>query len=71
MNGGGVYKGDGRSLEQIAEDLGLDPMTSMAIAARTPQKSALKFFRILYPTISSRANCTSIVNVPQGQLQNI
>lgn len=71
MNDGGIYKGDGRSLEQLAEDLGLDQMTSMSVAARTPQKSALKLFRILYPTNSCRAKCRSITNVPQEQLVNI
>lgn len=71
LSAGNLFKGDGRSLEQIAEDLGVDQTTSIFVAARTPQKSALKLFRTLYPTIGSRANCRSISKVPQKQLDDI
>ena len=71
MDNNGVYAGDGRSLDQLGEDLGIDPASLATVAARTPQKSALKLFRLLYPTIGSRANCRSISSVPQEQLDNI
>ncbi|CAF1547364.1 unnamed protein product, partial [Rotaria magnacalcarata] len=48
-----------------------DNTNLITVAARTPQKSALKLFRILYPTIGSRANCISISNIPDEKLTNI
>jgi hypothetical protein len=71
INGDGSYSGDGRSLEKIGEDLGLDPMSLAIVIARTPQKSSLKLFRLLYPTILERAAVGSIQNLPQEQLENI
>ena len=43
----------------------------MIVAARTPQRSALKLFRLLHPTIGKRAECRSITNMRQEMLQNI
>ncbi|CAF0969744.1 unnamed protein product [Adineta steineri] len=71
MTNNGLFKGDGRTLKRIAHDLGLDETATITIAARTPQRSSLKLFRLIYPTISSRANCISIGSVPQAQLNNI
>ena len=71
INGDGSYSGDGRSLEKIGEDLGLDPMSLAIVVARTPQKSSLKLFRLLYPTIHERAAVGSIQTLPQEQLENI
>ena len=71
MSSNGVFVGDGRSLEQIGHELGIDSTSLAVISARTPQKSALKIFRLLYPTVGSRANCRSISAVPQEQLDNI
>jgi hypothetical protein len=71
INGDGSYSGDGRSLEKIGEDLGLDSVSLVTVAARTPQKSALKLFRLLFPTIRDRACIGSIKNMPQEQLGNI
>ncbi|CAF4637124.1 unnamed protein product, partial [Rotaria sp. Silwood2] len=71
MNNKASFQGDGRSLDKIIEDLKLDEVSFITVAARTPQKSALKLFRLLYPTVSSRANCGSISRVPRAQLDNI
>ncbi|CAF1233897.1 unnamed protein product [Adineta ricciae] len=71
MKNNGRFKGDGRTLEKIGEDLGLDKTSLITVAARTPQKSALKIFRLLYPTIGSRADCMSISAIPKEQLENI
>ncbi|CAF1421172.1 unnamed protein product [Adineta ricciae] len=71
ISSNGVFVGDGRSLEQIGHELGIDTTSLATISARTPQKSALKIFRLLYPTVGSRANCGSISAVPQEQLENI
>ena len=71
MDNHGVYVGDGRTLEQICAALRLDPAALVAIAARTPQTSALKIFRLLYPTVASRAGCQSISRIPQEQLNDI
>ncbi|CAF1464160.1 unnamed protein product [Adineta steineri] len=66
-----AFPGDGRNLKSIGEDLGLEPENLVTVAARTPQKSALKLFRLLYPTIGNRAACVSISKLPKEQLQNI
>ncbi|UJR19819.1 hypothetical protein I4U23_022952 [Adineta vaga] len=71
LNSNGMFTGDGRTLDQIGEDLGVDPASLATVLARTPQKSSLKLFRLLYPTISSRAHCRSILSVPDEQLTNI
>ncbi|CAF1110826.1 unnamed protein product [Rotaria magnacalcarata] len=71
MKNNGAFKGDGRSLNKIGQDLGLDETSLISVAARTPQKSALKLFRLLYPTVGSRAECGSISKVPPKQLENI
>ena len=71
MNNNGTFKGDGRTLEKLGEDLGLEGTVMVTVAARTPQKSALKLFRLLYPTINERARCRSISKIPKEQLQNI
>jgi hypothetical protein len=71
MNNNGSFVGDDRSLKQIGEDLGLDEASLATVVARTPQKSALKLFRLLYPTVGSRANCGSISKMCQEQLKNI
>ncbi|CAF3780868.1 unnamed protein product [Rotaria socialis] len=71
LDNNATFRGDGRSLDKIGEDLGLDSTNLITVAARTPQKSALKLFRILYPTIGSRANCISISNIPDEKLTNI
>ncbi len=65
------FCGDGRDLVQIGEDLKLDTTALMTVAARTPQKSALKLFRLLYPTTNGRARLVSISNVEQQKLKNI
>lgn len=67
----GTFSGDGRNLSQIDEDLGVDEANLATVAARTPQRSALKLFRALYPTIAKRADCRSIRNLPQAMLDNI
>ncbi|CAF4980346.1 unnamed protein product [Rotaria sp. Silwood1] len=71
LNSNGAFRGDGRSLSSIGDELGIDEMHRITVAARTSQKSALKIFRLLYPTISLRANCISIAKLPETQLQNI
>ena len=71
MNNNGPFSGDGRTLKGIGKELGIDEASLVTIAARTPQKSALKLFRLLYPTVDSRAKCGSISKVPQEQLENI
>lgn len=71
INNNASFVGDGRDLNQIGEDLGLDQTSLLTVVARTPQKSALKLFRLLYPTISSRANCISISRMCQVELTNI
>ena len=71
MDNHGVYTGDGRTLEQIGAALGIDPASLVSVAARTPQKSALKLFRLLYPTVASRARCQSISRMSQEQLNDI
>jgi hypothetical protein len=58
-------------MKQIGKDLGLDEASLVTVAARTPQKSALKLFRLLYPTVGSRAKCMSISKIPQEQLDHI
>jgi hypothetical protein len=65
------FNGDGRDLKKIGEDLGLDEASLLTVVARTPQKSALKLFRLLYPTIGSRANCISISEMAQAQLEDV
>ncbi len=71
MNNNGVFRGDGRTLDKIGKDLGLDAANLVTVAARTPQRSALKLFRLLFPTIGSRAECVSITNIPQKTLHDI
>jgi hypothetical protein len=71
MNNNISFTGDGRDLKKIGEDLGLDEASLLTVVARTPQKSALKLFRLLYPTIGSRAGCISISEMAQEQLENI
>ena len=71
MNNRAIFQGDGRSVNTIVQDLGVDEVSLATVAARTPQKSALKLFRLLYPTVSSRAKCGSISRVPQAQLDNM
>jgi len=71
MNNKGLFKGDGRSLKTIAKALKINETNLITVAARTPQKSALKLFRLLYSTISSRAELGSISKVPAQQLENI
>ena len=71
MDNHGAYGGDGRTLEQIGAALGTDSTALVSVAARTPQKSALKIFRLLYPTVDSRARCQSISRIPQEQLNDI
>ncbi|CAF3393930.1 unnamed protein product [Rotaria socialis] len=71
LNNNGTFRGDGRNLTSVGKDLGLDEANLITVAARTPQKSALKLFRLIYPTIGLRAGCVSISNVPEEQLQNI
>ncbi|CAF2154232.1 unnamed protein product [Rotaria magnacalcarata] len=71
MKNNGAFKGDRRSLNKIGQDLGLDETSLISVAACTPQKSALKLFRLLYPTVGSRAECGSISKVPPKQLENI
>ncbi|CAF1228441.1 unnamed protein product [Rotaria magnacalcarata] len=71
MNSNTSFRSDGRSLAKIGEDLGLDEPSLMIVAARTPQKSALKLFRLLYPTIGNRTDCKSISDRPSEVLQNI
>jgi hypothetical protein len=71
MNNNGIFSGDGRSLEAIGDALGLDKTSLVTVAARTPQKSSLKLFRLLYPTVGSRANCISIAKIPKEKLENI
>ncbi|CAF1055761.1 unnamed protein product [Rotaria sordida] len=71
LNSNAAFRGDGKSLSSVGEELGIDETARITVAARTPQKSALKIFRLLYPTISLRANCISILKLPEEQLQNI
>ncbi|CAF4878636.1 unnamed protein product, partial [Rotaria sp. Silwood2] len=71
LNSNAGFRGDGRSLSSIGEELGIDETNLITVAARTPQKSALKLFRLLYPTIGLRASCISISKLPEEQLQNI
>ncbi|CAF1360031.1 unnamed protein product [Rotaria sordida] len=71
MNNKTSFQGDGRILDTIVDDLGLDEVSFITVAARTPQESALKLFHLLYPTVISRANCGSISRVHQAQLNNI
>ncbi|CAF3264893.1 unnamed protein product [Rotaria sp. Silwood2] len=71
LNSNMAFQNDERSLSKIGEDLGLDETSLITVAARTPQKSALKLFRLLYPTISSRASCKSISQIPSAVLDNI
>jgi hypothetical protein len=71
MNNNRAFRGDDTALEKIAEALGIDATSLVSIAARTPQKSSLKLFRLLYPTTGSRGKCRSISEVPGEQLQNI
>jgi hypothetical protein len=71
MSNNGAFKGDGRTLNKIGQDLHLDETSLIAVLARTPQKSALKLFRLLYPTVGGRAKCGSISNIPKQQLENI
>ena len=71
INNNGSFVGDGRNLQKIGEDLGLDEASLLTVAARTPQKSALKLFRLLYPTIASRAKCISILKISESVLDNI
>ena len=71
MNNKGAFRGDGRDLAKIGEDLGLSEASLVTVVARTPQKSALKLFRLIYPTVRSRAQCISISRIPRGLLENI
>jgi hypothetical protein len=71
MNNNVTFIGDDRDLKQIGEDLGLDEASLLTVTARTPQKSALKLFRLLYPTVGNRANCISIAKMNAQQLGNI
>ena len=63
--------GDGRDLAKISSDLGLDQASLTTVVARTPQKTALKVFRLIYPTVANRAACVSISRMSQIQLKNI
>ena len=67
----GSLKQDERNLSMIGDSLGLDETQLITVAARTPQKSALKLFRLIYPTIGSRATLVSISKVPKTILDNI
>jgi hypothetical protein len=71
MNSNSSYTGDGRDLRKIGEELGLDETSLLMVVARTPQKSALKLFRLLYPTISSRAKCESISKMSKTTMDNV
>ncbi|CAF4203837.1 unnamed protein product, partial [Rotaria magnacalcarata] len=71
MCNNGAFRGDGRCLNTIGGALGQDETSLVGVAARTPQKSALKLFRLLYPTIGSRVKCGSVSKVPKEQLENI
>ena len=66
-----AFSGDGRTLNDIGIQIGLDPADLVTVQARTPQKSALKIFRLLYPTIGSRAACGSISRISKEELENI
>jgi hypothetical protein len=66
-----VFQGDGRTLNGIGEDLCLNASNLVTIAARTPQKSALKLFRLLFSTVGDRAACGSISKIDNEILQNI
>ncbi len=71
MDNDGAYVGDGRTLEQIGDDLGVDAASLVTVIAQTLQQSALKLFRLLYPTVGSRAKCQSIGKIPREQLNDI
>ena len=69
MDNNANFKGDERTLNKIGRYLSLDKTTLITVAARTPQKSALKLFRLLYPTVGSRANCGSISKIPRRTIR--
>lgn len=71
MNRNGKFKGDEKTLNALGEKLGLDTTSLLTVHARTPQKSSLKLFRLLYPTVGDRARCGSISKIPAKQLECI
>ena len=66
----GSLKQDERNLSKIGDSLVLNETQLITVAARTPQKSALKLFRLIYPTIGSRAALVSISKIPKIILDN-
>lgn len=67
----GSFKGNQKDLSEIGKCLAVDDTQLITVAARTPQRSSLKLFRLKYPTIASRAELGSISKVPSDILDKI
>ena len=70
---GTTYQGDGRSLEEIARELGLTDQMIEAVQrdANKPDKIAMNIWRKLCPTIEDKVLVGSIKYVPVSTLDNI
>ena len=68
-----TYKGDGRTLDQIARELRLTDQVVQAVQrdADKPDKIAMNIWRRLCPTIDDKIMVESIKKVPISTLENI
>ncbi|CAM4927945.1 unnamed protein product [Rotaria socialis] len=68
-----VYQGDGRTMDNIAGELGLNPLILQQVQreADKADKVAMNIWRKLCPTRADQLYVNSIKNVPTSTLQNI
>ena len=70
---GDSYKGDGRTIQQIGDELGLTPVSIQRVQqdATTPDKIAMNVWRTICPTMAARLEVGSITTVPRSTIENI
>ena len=67
------FQGDGRTIPEVAAELGLSEQTIAAVQrdADRPDKIAMNVWRYLCPTIDDKLYVGSIKKIPVSTLQNI
>jgi len=68
-----LYKGDGRSIQEVGAELGLTSALIQRVQqdAFKPDKIAMNVWRAICPTREARLDVGSITNVPPSTIQNI